>query len=64
MMTLISSPLSTASNASLLRLRGTTFVMSCFRSTAPRRSRSIAFGKHGAVYRVIPVAVSRVLLSE
>lgn len=54
MMTLISSPLSTASNASLLRLSGKTFVISCFRFTALRASRSIAFGKHGEVYRVIP----------
>ena len=52
--TLISPPARTASNASLDFDNGKTLVMSCLRSTTPRERRSMAEGKHEAVYRVTP----------
>ena len=54
MMTLISLPLRTASNASRLSPSVYFFVIKGFTSTTPRASMSMAFGKQDAVYLVMP----------
>ena len=53
-MTLISLPLRTASNASRLSPSVYFFVIKGLTSTTPRASMSIAFGKQDAVYLVMP----------
>ena len=53
-MTLISLPLRTASNASRLSPSVYFFVIKGLTSTTPRASMSMAFGKQDAVYLVMP----------